>query len=358
MTNLSPASCPFTIGSAVPHKNIKKTQPANLGGMPITCGTLLHKRPLTDAETERRAEYDRRADYARRVEIARADYDRRVEMARRDEYDRRREYDLSMLCQRKMSTAEDFELQVRRLDEMGKIIDTLTTMLTKPPQPQGAATEETRLGFARASKEVLDVRHFVKINRKMPHPSREQVEAVAEVGGFERAHETELLERKILKIRRKTEEEEKIENAAESAAAKVAAKEAETAEDKKQRQNKQVRTLARVLRTSDPKIRTKIKYNNNGGKTEGVSILGGVMSLKICMYSTRREKMKLGTLATKRASKQGQNIRLSASRMKATNEYKDWWKRLTTSKRNWKRKSLKGSTDVYLLKRTIELEID
>jgi len=50
-----------------------------------------------------------------------------------------------MLCQRKMSTAEDFELQVRRLDEMGKIIDTLTTMLTKPPQPQGAVTENITL---------------------------------------------------------------------------------------------------------------------------------------------------------------------------------------------------------------------
>ena len=52
-------------------------------------------------------------------------------MARRDEYDRRMEYDLSVLCQiRKVNTAEDFELQVRRLDEIGKIIDTLTTMLT------------------------------------------------------------------------------------------------------------------------------------------------------------------------------------------------------------------------------------
>ena len=59
-------------------------------------------------------------------------------MARGDEYDRRMEYDLSALCQiRKVSAAEDFELQVRRLDEMGKTIDTLTTMLTKPPQPQG-----------------------------------------------------------------------------------------------------------------------------------------------------------------------------------------------------------------------------
>ena len=78
----------------------------------------------------RRAEADRRAEYDRRVEIARVDYDKRFEMARRDEYDRRMEYDLSVLCQiRKVSTAEDFELQVRRLDEMGKIIDTPTTII-------------------------------------------------------------------------------------------------------------------------------------------------------------------------------------------------------------------------------------
>ena len=72
-------------------------------------------------------------------------YDRRVEKARGDEYDRRMEYrgDLSVLCQiRKVSTAEDFELQVRRLDEMGKIIDTLTTMLTKPPSASGFCDRE------------------------------------------------------------------------------------------------------------------------------------------------------------------------------------------------------------------------
>ena len=85
MANLSPASCPFTIGSAVPCKNIKKTQPANLGGMPITFGTLLHKRPLIDVdplELERRAEYDRRVAF-----------DTRAELARREEYDRRLVYD-------------------------------------------------------------------------------------------------------------------------------------------------------------------------------------------------------------------------------------------------------------------------
>ena len=46
-------------------------------------------------------------------------YDRRVEKARGDEYDRRLEYDFGVPCQmRRVSTAGDFELQVRRLDGM------------------------------------------------------------------------------------------------------------------------------------------------------------------------------------------------------------------------------------------------
>ena len=69
------------------------------------------------------------------------------------------------------------------------------------------------------------------------------------------------------------------------------------------KQSRQIRTSARVPRISDPKRRTKLKHNNNnnGGKTEGVMTSRGVMSLKI--YSTKREKMKLITLAIKRASK-------------------------------------------------------
>ena len=39
-------------------------------------------------------------------------------------------------------------------------------------------------------------------------------------------------------------------------------------------------------------------------------------------------------------------------------EIKDWWERSFLSKKNSKRKTLKGSTDVCILKRTIELEID
>ena len=95
------------------------------------------------------------------------------------------------------------------------------------------------------------------------------------------------------------------------------------------KQSRQIRTSARVLRTFDPKRR-----------------------------STRQGEMKLSTVVAKQARKKGQNIRSSTRRMKDKNKEKNWWKTLINSNRNWKRKSLKGSTDVYLLRRTIELEID
>ena len=43
---------------------------------------------------------------------------------------------------------------------------------------------------------------------------------------------------------------------------------------------------------------------------------------------------------------------------KKTKEENGWWKKMNTSRLNTKRKFLKGSTDVYLLKRTIEIETD
>ena len=85
------------------------------------------------------------------------------------------------------------------------------------------------------------------------------------------------------------------------------------------------------------------------------------MSLKI--YSTKREKMKLITLATKRASKkvkcyrQYKIAKVSITKSNGSKQ-KDWWKRPASCKMNTKRKVLKGSTDVYLPKRTIELETD
>ena len=73
------------------------------------------------------------------------------------------------------------------------------------------------------------------------------------------------MERKRLKKEKKIQRKMKgIERARQAWAQKLR-------DDIKQRQHKQVRTLERVLRTSDPKLRTKIKYNNNCGKTEGVS---------------------------------------------------------------------------------------
>ena len=581
MTHLSPASCQFTLGSAVLRKNTKKTQPVYFEDMPNTGGTLLHKRPLIDAgmlETDRRAEYDRRAAY-----------DIRVELTRRAEYDRRLEYDRrNKIAMCPIRNDEEWTAQLNRIIQMGKIIETLTTMFMKPSQPKAEAEAvnttktvtqhshaqltrkvlrilrtsrldpqevEGDLGFSHAPEAELKDRKILKICRKKEEEETKKsaeervaddVEAEVTGRGFERAHETELRERKILKIRRKTEEEEKIESAAKSAAAQAAAKEAETKEDmrakkerrrdwadgrarkwksyyhnleketeekatrrlgneierreeqskafvtwrvgvkipvklsglqraieyngkhgvvlkwlegkgkfqvqlengflvavapenvireptrgaegreaglqrkeksiqerrlrkisrikragaswvkrsptqeisgmrnKKQKASRQTRTGARVLRTSDPKIRTKIKYNNNGGKTEGVERDRGVMSLKI--YSTKREKIKLIQRArTKVRYKKAfpmQEIKGNVSDYETDYEtdYKDlgkrpipskintkgkrsvhndwWWKIPTPSRINTKRKIQKGSTDVYLLKRTIELEID
>jgi len=133
MTNLSPASCPFTIGSAVLRKDIKKTQPANLGGIQITCGTLLHKRPLIDdvdpLEIERRAEYDRRVAF-----------DTRAELARREEYDRRLVYDRRnqiALCP--IGDDGEWKAQENRFTQMEKIIETLRAMFMKPSQPHPAS---------------------------------------------------------------------------------------------------------------------------------------------------------------------------------------------------------------------------
>ena len=83
------------------------------------------------------------------------------------------------------------------------------------------------------------------------------------------------------------------------------------------------------------------------------------MNLKNETCSTKREKMQLSTLATKQASKKVKCYRQYKSEkviIKKSNEseHTDWWKRLASWKMNTKRKILKGSTDVYLLKRTIE----
>ena len=134
---------------------------------------------------------------------------------------------------------EDWSLQMT--DEEEGVLNALVLM-----QEPGdhARNLKAGLGFDRAFEDEMKERPTVKVcrrdtvfqqgneeenkecthetakllNRKLLYPPREQVEAeVAEEGcGFERAHETELSERKILKLRRKTEKEEKIESAEES----------------------------------------------------------------------------------------------------------------------------------------------
>ena len=421
MSNLSPASFPFTIGSGVLRKNTKKTQPVNLEDIPITCGIPTHTRPLDDAgllEKARRAEYDRRAAY-----------DTRAELARREEHDRRMEYALNLAFgqPRNASTIEDYELQACRLEQMGKLIENLTTMITKSSRHEAAAAEsiETTLVsscsqqvlalevtaresyedcedwslhmtdeegkalsvlirmqepgefssqqvFDRASKDMLERRHIVKICR------RGTVFQHGKDPGFHRAHEGELKFRKILKICRKAAEEvqvgtphvanlaharreatrgaqgwaaglqrkekaiqkrrlrklSRIKRAGEYWEKRSPTQETSGASNNKERRNKQIRISARVIRTSDPKLRIKIIFSGHRLDNRGV------MSLKI--YSTRREKMKLSTLVTKRANKKGQYIRSNTRRIKDNNEQKDWWKTLSNSNRNWKPETGKG----------------
>jgi hypothetical protein len=131
MSNLSPASFPFTIGSGVLRKNTKKTQPVNLEDIPITCGIPTHTRPLDvdPLEIERRAEYDRRVAF-----------DTRAELARREEYDRRLVYDRQnqiALCP--IGDDEEWKAQENRFTQMEKIIETLTAMFMKPSQPHPAS---------------------------------------------------------------------------------------------------------------------------------------------------------------------------------------------------------------------------
>ncbi len=79
-----------------------------------------------------------------------------------------------------------------------KIVSALRSILRQINAHENTA-EDKGLGFLRANHEQLTVRKVVKINRKLhPNPSGKEVEAeVADVGfWFEKAHETELRERK------------------------------------------------------------------------------------------------------------------------------------------------------------------
>jgi hypothetical protein len=202
MTNLSPSSCPFTIGSAIHRKNTKTTQQVNLEHMPKTGRTILHTRPVVvgvdSIETECRAEFDRRADY-----------DRRVETARREEYDKRMTYDQQIQmthCQDvgKADQIDDVCAQVHRLAQMGTMIELLTMIFMKPTQPEAEAEKITKT-VLRHSDAKLFRRKVFRIIRT---PRRLDPQEVEVDTGFSHAPETELKDRKILKIRRKKEEEE------------------------------------------------------------------------------------------------------------------------------------------------------
>ena len=188
--------------------------------MPNTGVTLLHKRPLMDAgmlETDRRAEYDRRAAY-----------DNRVELTRRAEYDRRLEYDRrNKIAMCPIRNDEEWTAQLNRPIQMGKIIETLTTMFMQPSQPKAEAEAANTTKTVPQHSHAQLTRKVLRILRT----SRLDPQEVEGDLGFSHAPEAELKDRKILKIRRKTEEEEKIESAAKSPAAEAAAKEAETKED-------------------------------------------------------------------------------------------------------------------------------
>jgi hypothetical protein len=341
-----PASCPFTIGSEVRRKITKKTPQVNFKCLQTPGG--IH--------TGQPADLDPPGNDGRRA-------------------DKRGKND---------------KLTVRQIASALRRILRQITLDKLCSQPQAKKThkdtdEDEGFGFLRANHEQLTVRKIVKVNRMLhpnPNPNPNGF-------GFERAPETELRERKILICSRGSVVERqdglvfndstRITKGAEGKVMGMERKRLKT--EKKiqrkrkgierarqawaqklrdgiiQRQHKQVRTLARVLRTSDPKLRTqKIIFSVKDPGMNGHR-LGDVMSLR-SYESTKREKMELITLVTKRASKKGQDKRDNAIRMIDKNEMKDWWKRLTTSKRNLKRQYRKGSTDVYLLKRTIELEID
>ena len=149
----------------------------------------------------------------------------------------------------------------------------------------------------------------------------------------------------------------------------------------KQKRGRQTRTAASVPRTPDPKIhvRTKIMKNNNNGRNKGPpNTMGpwasdrGVMSLKI--YSTKRETIKLIPQGRTKARYTSESLiqrneaehktwgeRPTPSKINTKGKKigpNGWWKTPIPSRYNTKRIRRKGSTDVYLQKRSIELEID
>jgi len=87
-----------------------------------------------------------------------------------EEHERRMEHALKLAFSqtRNASTADDYEVQVFRLKQMGKIIGTLTTMITKSSQhevPEAHDATVASFGFLRANNDKVTVRKIVRIHR-------------------------------------------------------------------------------------------------------------------------------------------------------------------------------------------------
>ena len=151
------------------------------------------------------------------------------------------------------------------------------------------------------------------------------------------------------------------------------------------KQSRQIRTSARGLRTSDPKRRTlNVREGTKGaeGKNKG----NERKEIELKRRRIRKKKKEIRSAHThwmkdtahKPYPRQGQKDLISAYRkvvellsaythctlIDSVREDRDKQKfrsrgdKIIPSKRNLKRKSRKGSSDVFLLERTIELEID
>ena len=113
------------------------------------------------------------------------------------------EYDQTLLCQtRKVSAAEDYEVQVHRLAQMGKIIETLTTLITKSSQPKDTSAERnTNIASTAVMSEVCpDLTGGMpeKEYRNWVMEGLEYIDDERNEGcGFPRANAAQLMERKF-----------------------------------------------------------------------------------------------------------------------------------------------------------------
>ena len=120
------------------------------------------------------------------------------------------------------------------------------------------------------------------------------------------------------------------------------------------KQSRQIRTSARGLRTSDPKSRT-LSVNAESIVGEGIKGAEGKNKgnerKKIELKRTNRKVVELPSAYTHCTP-------IDSVEDRDKQKFRSRGDKIIPSKRNLKRKSRKGSTDVFLLERTIELEID